>query len=294
MNHKHVTAVIVTYNRLDWLKQCLMSVKNQTRKPDRILVIDNASTDGTDKYFETEKDDQVTYIRKIQNTGGAGGFNYGLRKAVELGTDYEWIMDDDTIPTQTALEELLVSDERLQGNWSFLASNVRWQDNTPAVMNQLQTSDTWATHVDKGVIEVQSGTFVSILVKTQLVKQIGLPISDFFIWGDDTEYTLRLAQIQPGYFVSNSIVIHEIMVNERNDIISENNKLRLKRYFYSMRNSFYIARREGKGGIYFIKKVILSFSLIKNTKKYKWRKFSILYKGLFAGMFFNPKIEKVE
>ena len=102
---KEKVAIVVTYNRRDLLIECVNALLNQTEQVD-IMVIDNASTDGTEGALQGYRDQKhVQYINTGKNLGGAGGFNFGIRKAYEQGYKYFWIMDDDTIPAENALQE---------------------------------------------------------------------------------------------------------------------------------------------------------------------------------------------
>ena len=71
-----IAAVVVTYNRLDLLRQCVEALRSQTEACD-ILVVNNASTDGTDRWLDEQQD--VNSRNTGSNLGGAGGFNYGMR-----------------------------------------------------------------------------------------------------------------------------------------------------------------------------------------------------------------------
>ena len=102
-----VTAVVVTWNRKALLLECLECLRRQTAKAD-ILVVDNASTDGTGEALRPMIEaGEIAYVNTGKNLGGAGGFQFGVKAAVEAGCDYVWIMDDDSMPTPTALEALL-------------------------------------------------------------------------------------------------------------------------------------------------------------------------------------------
>lgn len=105
MNNK-VAVVVVTYNRKKLLQKNIKALLAQTYKNILdILVIDNASTDSTKESIQqyiNNKD--IIYINTGRNLGGAGGFNFGMRKAAELNYKYMWIMDDDTIPLQQLLK----------------------------------------------------------------------------------------------------------------------------------------------------------------------------------------------
>ena len=104
-----VAAVVVTYNRAEMLRQCLMSLQKQTMPCD-ILVVDNASTDDTQALVQraAQHDASIFYRNTGENLGGAGGFNFGMRWAVEAGYAFVWVMDDDCFPEPVALEKLLM------------------------------------------------------------------------------------------------------------------------------------------------------------------------------------------
>ena len=103
-----VAVVVVTYNRKALLVECLEALLNQTHAPERILVIDNAATDGTPELLAQMgllNEPSIWYQRLEENLGGAGGFEIGMRLAYShLDCDWFWLMDDDTIPTPAALE----------------------------------------------------------------------------------------------------------------------------------------------------------------------------------------------
>src|SRR6204780_2101244 len=101
-----VIAVVVTYNRRDLLLEALAAVQAQTRPADAVIVIDNASTDGTAAAVRRQYPTAgVTEL--ASNTGGAGGFACGMALALDQSADLVWLMDDDTVPEPGALRALL-------------------------------------------------------------------------------------------------------------------------------------------------------------------------------------------
>ena len=126
---KKIAAVIVTFNRKELLFQCIDCLENQTvGKPD-ILVIDNASTDGTgEDLVQLVRSGRINYFNTGENLGGAGGFSFGIERAAELGYEYIWLMDDDTMAHPDTLEKLLEADRGLSGNYGFLSSTALWTD----------------------------------------------------------------------------------------------------------------------------------------------------------------------
>ncbi len=98
-----VFAVVVTYDRKDMLRECLAALRSQHFQLAGIVVVNNASSDGTREMLESEYADQVTRIHMRHNVGGAGGFYQGMKWAHEHGADWLWLMDDDGIPDDDAL-----------------------------------------------------------------------------------------------------------------------------------------------------------------------------------------------
>ena len=296
-----IAAVVVTYNRKELLKKCIEHILNQTIKQVDVVVVDNASTDGTGKEIQElyNNSSQVIYINTKKNLGGAGGFSYGIKWAVERGYDYLWIMDDDTIPESNALEELLNADETLEGNYGFLSSYARWIDGTSCVMNIPSLSFNWRQNIDtqfnNAYIQLAAASFVSMFTKAEVVRQVGLPIKEFFIWADDVEYTRRISKQYPCYFVYKSQVVHEMNSNQATSII-EADESRLDRYKLLYRNKYYIAKHSAK------REKILFWLEIKNTVRdilksncsHKWKKCRIVIGSSLKGLFFKPPISYVD
>ena len=292
-----VCAIIVTYNRVTMLKKCLDSLKGQTVSCD-ILVIDNDSTDSTAEYLAERND--IINIRMDKNLGGAGGFNKGLRKAVELGYEYCWLMDDDVFPEPEALEKLLLADKVLDGNYGWLSSVPLWTDGNGCRMNKYKLSREFYDDIELlkyGLFRATQATFVGMFIRRNTVISAGLPIKEFFIWGDDIEYTRRLAIRMgiPCYIVGQSIVTHAMKDNNGSNIALDSVE-RLSRYNYAYRNENYLYRKEGiKGFCYYFarcgKFIVCSLFLAKDNKL---KRVGIILKQFFTGLFFNPKIEYID
>lgn len=295
-----VIALVVTYNRKKLLKENIEALLAQEYTEFDILVVDNASTDGTKEFMDIYKDNQrIMYENTGANLGGAGGFHYGLKKAVELGYDYCWLMDDDTIPKVDSLKILVQKSKEINNEFSYLCSYVEWTDGAPCKMNQVIADRLWFNEADKlhskGMLKSKSCTFVSVFINLEVTKKVGLPVRQMFIYGDDHEYTTRLSKEKPGYFVFESVVVHKMGSNQGYNI-EDIPKERISRYFYDSRNRLYRAKKEGLreiiGYFYWF---ITSFGkiLIKSENKKLYRMWVIL-KGFGAGIFFNPKIEFAE
>lgn len=298
---KNVAAVIVTYNRKKFLKKCIEALLEQEKSEEcDILVIDNASTDGTKeeivKYIELE---QVIYINTGNNLGGAGGFNFGIKEAVRLGYKYIWLMDDDCIVHKNSLKELLEADKKLDGNYGFLSSVVLWKDGTVCKMNKQKIPNNWYEKeplLRNSLLSTYYATFVSFFVKREVIENVGLPIKEFFIWGDDVEYTNRISKKYDCFIVGKSQVLHDTKNNEGSNI-AKDELSRLNRYKYAYRNEMYIAKKNGlKGILRQIAKIGLHIYrvLAKNKNGHRIKKWSIILGNSIKGIFFNPKVEFIK
>lgn len=299
MEEKSVIAVVVTYNRKDLLTKCIDALQAQ-RESCHILIVDNASTDGTETYIKENHSLDVQYINTGTNLGGAGGFNFGMKKALELGYEYIWIMDDDCLPKVDALQELLIADTVLGGKYGWLSSLALWTDGSQCKMNRQKVYPAFIEEsplLAKGLLRASQATFVSLFIKAETIRTYGLPIKDFFIWGDDVEYTRRIAVRGgvPSFIVGKSQVIHAMASNDGSDISCDCLE-RLSRYVYAYRNEAYLYRQEGiKGICYYLAKVCFNvYKIIRWGSSCRWLRLAILFKGFFMGLRFHPIVEFIE
>jgi rhamnopyranosyl-N-acetylglucosaminyl-diphospho-decaprenol beta-1,3/1,4-galactofuranosyltransferase len=193
-NRLSVAAVVVTYNRKNLLRECLQALLSQSRPPDEIMVIDNASSDGTPAVLAADFP-QVRVQSLPKNIGGAAGFARGLEWASEKNHDWIWIMDDDLIPQANALEYLLQAVQKLNHSSKVLLGGLPQTESGQLVWG-LKVGRQWITHANNlpekvAEIEVSALSFLGLLVPARAVQEIGLPRTDFFVYFDDVEYCYR-------------------------------------------------------------------------------------------------------
>ena len=193
MKHKiiDVCAVVVTYNRKEWLIECIEAIKKQTVTVSRILIINNDSSDGTREWLDDQLDLEVVHQG---NVGGAGGFETGIQRAYEQGHKWIWCLDDDVEPVLDGLEKMLkhsntsqcintnkigVGGEiiKLGGFMNLLSTNRR-----PFKEKNISPRPEWS--------EFEGACFEGMLIHRDIVTSIGYPIGEMFIGGDDTLYGL--------------------------------------------------------------------------------------------------------
>jgi rhamnopyranosyl-N-acetylglucosaminyl-diphospho-decaprenol beta-1,3/1,4-galactofuranosyltransferase len=299
-----VIAVVVTYNRLAILKECIAAVEAQERKADKIIVINNGSTDGTLNWLNTQPG--ITTITQ-ENSGGAGGFYRGIKEAYLSGADYIWLMDDDTIVRPDTLHHLLSALEKLTAaddEFGFVASKVVWTDGSQHLMNRVEEVPAFEGkqsreyYKAKGIVPIMAATFVSVLLSREAVKRAGLPLKSFFIWHDDIEYTVRVTRTgMKGGLVPESIAVHKTPTNYKDDIYRDDAKNAWK-YKYGLRNQLYCRRHDKSYGSFvrniLKRSVALPVKILLKRKTGKWPFIKAVWQSCWSALWFNPAKEFIE
>lgn len=245
-----VVAVVVAYNRRELLAEVLAGLHAQSRAVDAIVVVDNASTDGSSDVARSVAPG-ATLIELSENTGGAGGFAVGMAAAVSRHEpDWIWVMDDDTVPEAGALAALLAAIDGYQGNELVaVGSRVVWTDGSEHPMNTPRPNP-FAGAAEKRAAAavharpVRSLSFVSSMYRADAVSRDGYPIVDYFLWNDDFEFSARLLRRGTGLSVDSSVVVHKTRALASTDVdpgprfrLEVRNKIWLFRYSRALRRS---------------------------------------------------------
>jgi rhamnopyranosyl-N-acetylglucosaminyl-diphospho-decaprenol beta-1,3/1,4-galactofuranosyltransferase len=237
-----VVAVVVTYNRAELLESCLDALAAQSRRPDAVVVVDNASTDASGAVADAHGiGADVLHLHR--NVGGAGGFASGIARALDShGADWVWLMDDDTIAREGALEALLDAIRDAPVRLSVLSSRAVWTDGRAHPMNlprvrvgagRAETADARAV----GGHPIRTASYVSALLRGEDVRRLGLPYADYFIWSDDFEHTGRLLRRGRGIHVPASVVEH------RTKVFADAQASPGDRFYYDVRNRLWALAR---------------------------------------------------
>lgn len=205
-----IAIVVVTYNRLALLKECIPALRIQTRKPDAIIVINNNSPDGTAQWLQEQTDLQVIHQ---ENIGGAGGFYRGVKEAYEQGFDWIWVMDDDVEATPDCLENLLkyrnisecihpfrkyTDGELVHGEliWDLSRDNIMFMENA----SYKNGKEFWPTN---------NACFEGMLISRKVVEKIGYPDKRFFFVYDDLIYGFYASLYTNVIFVKSALLIRK-------------------------------------------------------------------------------------
>lgn len=218
MEHQpRIAAVVVTYNRPALLLSCLESIQAQSKLPDEIFIIDNKSAAETQELLRTHGyvagdapqhtelglsyqtrvqarhgELAITYLYKHENDGGAGGFYAGMRLAYDAGYDWLWMMDDDGLTDADELAELLDKCCKYDipyANALVISSTDHRHLSFPNKKYTL-TSQLDGLDIVTDLFSPFNGTFI----RRDVIDRIGMIKREMFIWGDEVEYSRRVAK----------------------------------------------------------------------------------------------------
>lgn len=263
------TVIIVTYNRLPLLRECLENVMNQTYPIDNILVVNNASTDGTTEYLESMKD-RIAVLNELANGGGAKGFSDGVRYVHKnIDTDYVLMIDDDAMLMPDYMERI---NEAIQNNSDVMAfaGTVKAHGNISGEHRKRKAckNGNWKlirvpeAEYQNDFFECDIATFCGLVFKASIISKIGFPIADYFIWSDDTEYTLRIRKYSRILNVNKAILNHKTKPAKTDEVSWK--------VYYDVRNHADVIKRHGTllNLLTFIrKKSVHAFKLYLRWKK---------------------------
>lgn len=217
-------AVIVTSNRKNDLVRNLTAILGGSKVPDRIFLVDCASTDGTqdlikEKGFLPHR--KIEYFYSKKNLGSSGGFSTGLKMAYKAGYNWFWTLDDDAIPESEAFANLVkyskLDQTKIFGSLAVQEKDPKsivwftdWVDEEGVIHSGIQK----LKDLPQGpVVQTTGVSFLGLFIGRKAVKKIGYPREDFFVWADDVEYFTRAKKFGYQYFfITNSLVHHPAAV----------------------------------------------------------------------------------
>jgi len=246
---ERVAAVVVTHDRAGLLMRCLDGLVAQTRRPDLVVVVDNASADNTMAVLADREDLPLQVRHSDLNLGGAGGFHLGVLEAMQERADRVWLMDDDVVAAPGCLAALLDADgpavlsvrEDRHGNLVEKAA-IEFDLRRPWVIRPKRSTvesvygrrDTMPP-----VVEVQNVSFEGFLVHREVIERVGLPDPSMFIFYDDVDWALRMRAA--GYrilAVRDAVMVRQLDFDQQHDMLSWKG-------FYMYRNLFLVHFRHG-------------------------------------------------
>lgn len=199
-----------------------------------------------------------------ENTGGSGGFCAGVEEAVALSDDWALLIDDDAMLREDYVEKIM---KYMTKDILAYAGNVNEFGNISLEHRRNVSTEKLYTEyeVDKTVLnqeyfDFDLASFCGLMISIELVKDIGLPKGDFFIWYDDTEYSLRLRKYTKIRNINSAVLDHELTTYKEN--IKNEHTMNWKVY-YGLRNRLYTIKKYGNRFSYYFEVIFLVARLCK-------------------------------
>ena len=289
-----ITAVVVTFNRLELLKQGIECLRKQ-QKLTGIIVVNNGSTDGTREWLDAQPGLLVVHQ---DNVGGSGGFYTGIERAYSEGADWIWCMDDDVFPRPDCLDRLLpytdwpevgiLSPRRLLEGKVFTHEFQHFNFTNP--VGSLHCRKLAKQQVNQAT-EIVGADFEGPFISRRVVEKIGLPNRELFIFCDDTDYCLRahLAGFKLFYIPEALMDKHKFFSDDT--WTSRNRKKKWKRY-YQVRNEAYLNHHYGRNfGVRYLRSfigvagyIIPALLSMPFTDAWQWKDLSMLWTAYQDGI----------
>lgn len=338
-----ICSVVVTYNRRALLLECLDALWRQTVSLAGLCLVDNASSDGTAEslrasgYLDVlppahigsarwlrrteikvgENRVAFHYLRMPKNLGGAGGFFAGMEWAEQAGYDGLWLMDDDAKPSSDALARLLAHWDEPEvfalagavtdGDGLALSHRGHFDFRFSQVFPLLHNPVPEHLYAQE-ILDIDMASFVGLLVRTDAIRQTGLPREDFFLHNDDAEYCIRLRKHGRILLVPGSKIEHKEARRNRgpsskwlcfSSARPPYNRLWMN--YYHLRNVTWLGKTYHKSSPRFFSAVLTSWlravtSVLLFDRDHRWRRARFLtsaYLDGLRGVFDNAKPRRI-
>jgi GT2 family glycosyltransferase len=247
---------VVTYNRAALLTRMLAGLAALDRRPDAVIVVDNASTDHTATVLAAVEDLPLQVIRPAENLGGAGGFHAGVEAAFEQGYDRIWLMDDDVVPAPDCLDVLLGIDPDRADCLMAVREDTRGRlveksaltfDLRNPLRIKPKTAMVETTYGARermpALVEIENVAFEGFMVRRRVVEAIGLPDPGYFIFYDDVDFALRARRAGFRIWaVRDAVLVRQLDFDQQLDLAGWKG-------YYMYRNLFTVHLRYGENAL---------------------------------------------
>jgi rhamnopyranosyl-N-acetylglucosaminyl-diphospho-decaprenol beta-1,3/1,4-galactofuranosyltransferase len=286
-------AVVVTHNRRHDLLNCLEGLHAQSFPIHEIILINNASTDATSAAVR-EYYPNVTLVDVANNLGGAGGFALGLALALQSDATHAWLMDDDVIPDAGALGSLVEAISRYEAPPALATTLVLGLDRNLGPRNKCEPAPVYERLVGAarhGHVAIRHCSFVAPLIDLSVAAKTHLPLADFFLWHDDTEYTARICRIGSGVLVPDSTVVHLAQAAPPGQTLGP-------RLVYDLRNRIWLARQRDcllstERVAWLVSVWRIAFTQLRLSRN-KWATLGTILKAVAVGVAHRPRHDSAD
>lgn len=252
-----VAIILVNFNGAKDTIDCIESLKELTFKDYIIIVVDNKSTDNSARILRmyTQKN-SIVFLEADENKGFAAGNNIGIAFALKKNdVDYIWLLNNDTIAKKNSLGELIKGFEENK-NVGVTTSKIYYEKNHSMIWyagGSINRHTARSEHWQYGKIEsadealadrsYQAVSFVSgcsMLIKREVIERVGKMDEEFFLYEEDADYCLRIADA--GYtliYCPKAVIFHKVNAST--------GKVSGTVQYYSVRNKYILIKKNYKG-----------------------------------------------
>ena len=261
-----VAVVVVTFNRADLLARMLDGLAAQTRRPDAVYVVNNASSDHTREVLDARPDLGLVVTHNEENLGGAGGFHLGVEQAYLDGHDRIWLMDDDVVPAPDCLAVLLSHDESclmavredLRGALVEKAA-IHFDLRRPHVIRPKRAS-VETSYADRAAmperVQIENVAFEGFMVHRRVIDVIGLPDPAYFIFYDDVDFAVRARRAGFRIWaIRDAVLVRQLDFDQQH-------ALDTWKGYYMYRNLFVVHFRHGENVLVRLKPYVISAAVV--------------------------------
>jgi len=271
---------VLTFNRLNLLKQTIESLRNQSRKPDYIIVVNNSSTDGTEDWLASQSD--LIVYRNVNN-GSSGGQTANIKHCLSTGAEYIWIMDDDVSPAVDCLEKMLpfLNEKQVVAPLRYNLDNEIYFNDTIEFNLDNPLNGLWRKIISRNdiqgdFIKATGITFEGPIFHRNLPLTIGSPEIPFFIYGDDSDYFIRAERA--GFKVGLALTAQMNRLLPAPDLSRNFNW----KHFYIIRNEFALDMLHGNISVQTIRPILKLFRWLIRARKVSEVK--TVFRAFWAGI----------
>ncbi len=289
-----VCIILVNWNGWEDTVECLHSLQNLNYEHFSVIVVDNASTDNSVKEIK-DRFNKVTLIENSKNQGFAGGNNRGIECALDLGAEYVWLLNNDTVVEEKALEAL-INRTKNHPEIGICGSQVIYYDHRATLQalgggtynkwlgitrdigqNQSVNISFDHKHIEERLHYIAGA---SMLVSKTFINAVGLLDEEYFLYYEEIDWAIRAKGAFKLGYAPESIVYHKEGASIGASNLNMSNKSRLADYYY-FKSKFKITYKYYP---WFLPVVFIStiYSIFNRMKRNQWDRIPMIIKLFFT------------
>jgi len=296
--NKKIAIILVNWNQYELTKACIISIKNCNYIHYSIILVDNFSHDGSGVRLKKKFPD-VIFIKNNENKGFTGANNQALSYVLKQRYDYAMLLNNDTEVHPSFINSLLETFNKDESIGAVQPLILFWRKrelvwNYGGKFNKRSGRIiTLNRGLNRSLIKESKYTeWISgccFMIKTELVKKVGLLDDFFFVYYEDADWSIRIKKA--GYKLgldSNSIVFHHEGASWKNKMKNKEGIVSPFTHYLNIRNHIYLIIKHSNQ-FNFIGKWLYQFYKIMGYSIYfiiklRFLKLKMVYKGAIDGI----------